>query len=575
MSPTTDTVSVRFPFATRQRQVTIALGCIFIGILIALALLWLLVYQSVIASTEGPNEVGPYSTQLEMTWYGAAGELLRQPSGIAFDEVRKQIFITDSSRAMVYILNMDLERIGAFNGGTEDEFRLELPTSIAVASTGQVYVVDAALQKIVIFDDLNRPVRAISFTEEPPKAVTVIKDPDGVEHLWVLSYSGVSRGSLDGDMDWGYFARGDQAGQFNNPSDLAGLSHEESTTIFISDTFNYRVQAFDVTETGLELLWIYGDLDEESAQTMQALPVEDATDADATDDTEALDVEEQLLQEAQEDAQADEQSTTGTRGADRLMDLPVGVTTNGEQQVFVLDGMGATVLTLDRDTGDLITAYGAVGTQEGQMLYPSAIAYGNEQIWIVDQGNGRLSVYSQQEKPAPPQLIRDHFPLELLWLVIGLLMLIELGCLLWLATMWSTKLVFALDALERIDAREKGSAMVDVVETIYVAPGNEAYALQVCSGARIATATPKKRIISQLEPLREKLSAYEFDTLAAAGSLKRAVLVTDSNSDLFVAALQSGIPVIDVTELIQYADTVIEEEFEPIPGVELTSAAEE
>ncbi|MCL2491294.1 MAG: hypothetical protein FWE87_00865, partial [Coriobacteriia bacterium] len=459
MSENATAISVRFPHATRQRQLTVTLGCILIGVLIALALIWLLVYQSVIATTEGPPEVGTYSTQFMVSWYGTAGEILRRPSGIAVDEERRQVFVTDSYRAMVYILDLECERTGSFDGGTEPDYRLELPTSIAVASTGQVYVVDAALQKLVIFDEYHQPVRSVRFAEEPPKAVAVIENRDGTEELWVLSYSGVTRGTLDGDFEWGYYARGEGPGQFNNPSDLAGISDETSSTLLVCDTFNYRVQAFEVIDEKLELSWIYGSSDETT--TTQS-------------------------------------GEYAERGTTRLLDLPVAVTTDDDEQVFVLDGMGASIITLDRRTGEMITSYGIAGSQEGQLLYPSAIAYSTDQIWVVDQGNSRVSVFSQKEVPPAPRLTRAHFPLELLWMLIGLLTLIEIGCLVWLASIRSTRLVMAMDALERIDDREMGSVIAEVVEHLNVAPGIETFAQQASPDSRIATAPLSKRKITQL-----------------------------------------------------------------------------
>jgi len=518
MNGSSKALRIRFPFETRQLQLTVALGCVLIAVILALAMMWLLVYQSVIASTEGPAEVGPYSTQLQMSWYGAAGELLKQPSGIAFDNNRQLVYITDSHRSRVNVLNALGEKVSTFDGGSDEEFALELPTSIAVASTGQVYVVDAALRRLIIFNKSYEPVRAVSFEEEPPKAVAIVPLPDGSEQLWVVSYSGITRGTLDGDFDWGYYARGEEEGQFNNPTDLVGLSTETSTTIYICDTFNYRIQAFDVTKDGLHLQWIYG-------------------------------------------GPADEDDS-GTRGTTRLLDLPVSVATDGDERLFILDGMGATIVTLDAETGKIITAYGTAGSKEGQLLYPASIAYGNEQIWVVDQGNSRVSVFSQKETPPTPQLVRQHFPLELLWLLVGVLLLIEMGCLTWLARIRSTRMLFSMDAIERIDAREKGAHITDVVEHINVAPGIEAFAQQVCEGARVATAPISDRKAQKLDELRADLSPFDFDTLVAAYSLRKSVLVADDTTRLYAVAEELGIPVIDVTMLIQYVDSIIAEDEE-------------
>jgi len=546
MSQTPRVVNVRFPHAMRTRQLTVALGCILIAVILALALLWLLVYQSIIASAQGQPTSGLYNTRLELSWYGAAGEILKQPSGIAFDDLRQRVLVTDSRRAKVYVLSPDGQLITSFDGGASGDYTLELPTSIAVASTGQIYVVDAARGTIVIFDELFKPLRALRFVEEPPKAVAVIADAEGVEHVWVLSFSGLSRANLDGDFDWGYFARGSAPGQFSNPSDLAGLSREASTTVFVVDSFNYRLQALDVAGQGMAVRWIYGDPPPADTTALEPDQPDPTTPGQDTAD------------DAQPASPAAQPSASKT--AERLLDVPVSVATDGQSRVFVLDGMSATVLTLDADTGELITAFGTVGSQEGDLLYPSAIAFGNERIWVVDQGNARVSAYSQTEAPQLVQAVRQHFPLELLWLLILLLAAIELGCLIWLASIKASRLVFSIDALERIEVRKRGAQVSEVVEHVNVTEGLEAYARTVCTDARVATVSLKKRVVRALEPLRESLDALDFDTLVAAASIARGVLVCDSQAPLFAAALEANIPVVDITELIQYADSVVDED---------------
>ena len=527
MSSFTGNVPFRFPHETRRLRLSVSLGCILIALILGLAMVWILVYQSMISSTEVSPELGPHKTQLLLSWYGAADKLMQQPAGIAFDTERSLIFVTDSHRACVFVLDPAGEMITSFTGEPDEEFTLELPTSIAVASNGTIYVVDAALKKLIIFDQSYQPIRAVSFKEEPPKGVAIVRRADGTEELWVVSYSGVTRGTLEGDFEWGYYRRGVGPGEFNNPTALAGLSTETSTTVFVCDTFNYRIQAFDVLDDTLRVKWIYGGSPEQGADA-------------------------------------------GGRGTARLLDLPVDVASDGKGQVFVLDGMGATIATLDGDTGELVTAFGTVGTQDGDFLYPAALTYGDDQIWVADQGNSRVSAFSQKESPAIPPLTRQHVPLELLWLLVALLSLIQLGFLLWLSQIRSIRYVLGMDALERIGARGKGAIVSEVLESINVAPGIESFAQRVCESARIATVRLSARQMQKLEDVRGELSSLDFDTLVAAKSLRKSILVTRDEGALFAVAKGLGIPVIDVTMLVLHVDSIIDlDEFYP------TSADEE
>jgi DNA-binding beta-propeller fold protein YncE len=533
---------IKFPAWARRRRITAALLSILAVILLSLSILWILVYQSAMASISSQQEDVSFEAQLMLTWYGASSRLLQRPAGIAYDSTRSLFFVTDSRLGRVFVLDKDAKEVTSFagdSGSTDptDDFKLERPTSVAVASTGQVYVVDAALQKLVIFDEGYKPIRAIRFEEEPPKSVAVVRTAQGEEQLWVVSYSGLTRGTLEGDFEWGYYARGKDIGQFNNPTALTSLSNEASTTIVVADSFNYRIQAFDVDGDTLTPLWVFGETQDEK------------------------------------------EGDVSVRGNRRPLDLPIDIATDGKSQVFVLDGMGTTIVTLDAFTGEPITTFGKVGSGEGQLLYPSAISYGGGRIWIADQGNARVSAFSQEEIVPVPPLARRQLPVDIFLALVGVLAAFLAGCLIWLAMIRPTRTIFSLDALENIEAREEGLTISEAFERIYVQEALESYAREVCMSADVKGVAHKERAAAKLGKkmstrlhagsnidgdlsahdgalLLEALPSVDREALIAAKSIRRSVFVVE-NPELFNHAKDVGIKVVEVNEVIKEVKAAI------------------
>ena len=501
---------IRLPFGARRLRVSAILASILVAVLLILVIVWTLVYRSVIAATEGPTEVGSYNARLETSWYGSGRELLKRPAGIAFDRNRGLFFVTDSHRGRIYALDANGNEVTSFGGGTEKDFVLKSPTSVAVATTGQVYVIDAALQKLVIFDRFYKPVRAIRFKEEPPKSVSVLTGADGVEQLWVTSRSGLTRGTLDGDFEKGFYGWGRQEGQFDNPTSLAMLAFGDETVLYVCDSLNYRIQAFDIKNDDLTLRWVYGS----------PLPMD---------------------------------FQFRYQGENRKFDLPVSIATDDDKQVFVLDGMGAAVVTLDAQTGEQLTAFGEVGTEEGRLLYPAALAYGQGTIWVVDQGNNRVSVFSQSQTSPTARLVRRYMPVWVLWVLAALLGCGEIGCLVWLATIRCTRIVLTVGSIEKIDALQKGPLLADTCKNVSVALGVEPLTRPLWASAFVVVLPPLARIEPVLEPRRGELSSADFDTLAASRSLRKSVLVVDDDGMGAIAA-EVGVSTIDTIAFIKEID---------------------
>jgi len=504
---------LQFPFEMRRRRLTVILITVLVSILLAGVVLWALVYQAIISSTAVVDEVPVLESNFKLSWYGPSDALLQKPAGIAFDEQNNRVYVTDSDQARIFVFSADGTSLTSFTGG-EDDLRLDRPTSIAVAEDGRVYVVDAGRGVLVVFDRRHVARDIIVFEPEQPMAVAIERSVDGDEQLWVATRSGLTLGTLDGTFSRGFYAWGGEVGQFDNPTALAARSVETSQTIFVCDSLNYRVQAFDFSFGELEPLWVYG----------APLPVDDS------------------------------QRYTGPS---RKFDLPVSLTYL-DNRVFVLDGMSSVIVVLDALTGEYITQFGGIGYSEGQMYFPTSIASGDDLLWVADQNNGRVTAFAPAETIPAESPIRPVFPVALLWILAQLLALVVLACLIRIATMRPTRLLFSLDALDTIDRKGTGADIAHIAEQLWVPFGAEALARQVFGADAVIFAVAESTTLKDsIEAVRSELSEVDFAALAAASSLRRVVVVGKRN--LRETARNLGYSAVSVKRLMREvkADVVL------------------
>ena len=77
------------------------------------------------------------------------------------------------------------------------------------------------------------------------------------------------------------------------------------------------------------------------------------------------------------------------------LQLPVGIAVDGNGRLIVLDGLGMSVSVFDSSNGKFIAKYGEYGAKDGQLSYPSGIAYDAQRDWfaVADTGNQRVQIF--------------------------------------------------------------------------------------------------------------------------------------------------------------------------------------
>ncbi|MCP5150163.1 MAG: 6-bladed beta-propeller [Ectothiorhodospiraceae bacterium] len=165
----------------------------------------------------------------------------------AYDVVAQggQVYVSDTAAAAVHVF--DVPRRRYFVLGFRREGALRKPLGLDLDRRGLLYVADADLQRVVVFDRLGLFQRFIGDGETLERPTAVAVTPDG-SRVYVVDTGGVESEShrivvfdAEGKQVATIGERGDGLGQLNLPVDAA-LGPDG--TLWVLDAGNFRVQAF-------------------------------------------------------------------------------------------------------------------------------------------------------------------------------------------------------------------------------------------------------------------------------------------------------------------------------------------
>lgn len=172
------------------------------------------------------------------------GEGLRRPTGMVLDKAARRLYVTDTLRHQVLVLNRDgsTVRVIGKRGSGPGEFNY--PTALALAAN-KLYVVDSMnfrIQEMTTDGQYSGSFGALGThmgSLNRPKGIAV--DTDGNIYVVDALFETVQVFDQRGQLLYYFGASGKKAGEFQLP---AGISIDDRNVIYVADSLNRRVQVF-------------------------------------------------------------------------------------------------------------------------------------------------------------------------------------------------------------------------------------------------------------------------------------------------------------------------------------------
>lgn len=175
--------------------------------------------------------------------------LLKQPTGIAFSEVTREIWVVETAQHSISVLNEKgvlKRRIGS-RGTTPGKFNF--PTSLWIDHLGNAYIVDALNFRIQVFDKSDSLISCFGKNGDGggnfarPKGIAT----DSFGNIYVVDalFNAVQIFDLSGKFLYTFGSQGHGKGEFWMPS---GIYIDEKNYIYVADCYNSRVQVFHLNK---------------------------------------------------------------------------------------------------------------------------------------------------------------------------------------------------------------------------------------------------------------------------------------------------------------------------------------
>lgn len=220
-----------------------------------------------------PDRMSVYSEQGEfIREWGMSGKddgQFDMVGGIAISK-EGEVFVADQTNRRVQVFDREGKFLrkwgeygvqpGQFGGNTNPKSRVGGPQFVAIDSAGDVFTTEASVGRVQKFSPDGKPLLAWGTLEDKPGAFggkfTAFKanliGPIGIcfdheDRLWITAVSGrVQCFTRDGQFLGGLSeTQGTEPGQFSAPHGVAINSRGE---LFIVDTYNHRVQKFEIVK---------------------------------------------------------------------------------------------------------------------------------------------------------------------------------------------------------------------------------------------------------------------------------------------------------------------------------------
>lgn len=171
--------------------------------------------------------------------------VLHQPTGIAFNQQKSEIWVVETASHCVSILDEKGKKIRSFGSRGAGPGEFNFPTSIWIDNSGYAYIVDALNYRIQIFDNQGNFVNSFGETGNAsgyfamPKGIAT--DSYGNIYVSDALFHIVQIFDKQGHFLYSFGSQGRDPGQFWMP---AGLFIDKQDNIYVADSYNSRIQLF-------------------------------------------------------------------------------------------------------------------------------------------------------------------------------------------------------------------------------------------------------------------------------------------------------------------------------------------
>lgn len=181
--------------------------------------------------------------KLKMTLQKPGG--FRRPTGLAFDSVRKRLYVVDTLANEVLSFDLSGRLTGRFGSPGTDAGEFNYPTQIFVGGNGRLYVTDSLNFRVQAFDPGGEFLFYVGKLGDASGHLAVPKGvgEDSFGHIYVVDslFSVVQVFDQQGRFLLAFGGPGTQTGYFEVPT---GLTIDAENRIYVCDSYNHRVQVF-------------------------------------------------------------------------------------------------------------------------------------------------------------------------------------------------------------------------------------------------------------------------------------------------------------------------------------------
>jgi sugar lactone lactonase YvrE len=170
---------------------------------------------------------------------------LKQPTGIAWDEVTQQLIVSDTGQQRVNVFSSTGRLISEFGERGSQAGQFNFPTYLWLNRMGEMLISDSLNFRVQIFDKDGTFLSAFGIAGDHagdfarPKGIAT----DSHGHIYVVDalFHAMQIFNKDGDLLLTIGGQGQEQGQFWLPN---GVFITKSNLIFVADTYNKRIQVF-------------------------------------------------------------------------------------------------------------------------------------------------------------------------------------------------------------------------------------------------------------------------------------------------------------------------------------------